>query len=161
MRHDSVGTGKTSFVVEPYTLLIYKKGLYLVANSLHHRAVRTFALDGFRAIDWRRGDKFEYPASYHPSQISEGAFGLIGGKRERVRILFDEKVARFVRRRQWHPSQKIRKVDGGILLTMDVAGSVEVPSWVLGFGDKATVLEPAPLRDEVAAELRRAAAKYQ
>ena len=160
VRHDSIGKGKTSFVVEPYTLLIYKKGLYLVANSLHHNAVRTFALDGFRAIDWRRGDRFEYPESYKPSQVSEGAFGLIGGKRERVRIFFDERVARFVRRRQWHPSQRIRNVDGGIVLTMEVAGSVEVASWVLGFGDKATVLEPATLREQVGAELRRAADKY-
>jgi predicted DNA-binding transcriptional regulator YafY len=92
--------------------------------------------------------------------LSEGAFGLIGGKRERIRIFFNEKVARFMPRRQWHPSQKIRNVTGGIVLTMDVAGSVEVASWVLGFGDKATVLEPATLRDQVAAELRRAVAKY-
>ena len=160
VRHDSVGSARTPFVVEPYTLLIYKKGLYLVAHSLHHNAVRTFALDGFRAVDWLRGDGFDYPANYHPSKLAEGAFGLIGGNRERIRIFFDETVARFVRRRQWHPSQKVRNVDGGIVLTMDVAGYVEVRSWVLGFGDKATVLEPAALREEVAAELRRAVAKY-
>jgi proteasome accessory factor B len=160
LRHASVAAGKTEFVVEPYTLLVYKKGLYLVANSLHHGAVRTFALDGFRAVEWLRGDRFEYPKDYHPSKLSEGTFGLIGGKRERVRIFFDEKVVRFVRRREWHPSQKIRTVDGGVILTMNVAGSVEVASWVLSFGDKAKVLEPESLRDQVAGELKRAAMQY-
>ncbi len=82
VRHDSVCKGKTSFVIEPYTLLIYKKGVYLVANSHYHQAIRTFALDGFRTVDWLRHDRFEYPADYHPSQISEGSFGLFGGKRE-------------------------------------------------------------------------------
>lgn len=161
VQHDSVANGKTQFVIEPYTLLIYKKGVYLVANSQHHEALRTFALDGFRAVDWLRRDRFEYPADYHPSQISEGSFGLFGGKRERIRIFFDEKVARFVRRRQWHPSQRIRNVEGGVVLTMDAAASVEVITWVLGFGDKARVLEPARLRTDIAAELRRAASQYE
>jgi proteasome accessory factor B len=161
VRHDSVGSGKTAFVIEPLTLLIYKKGVYLIANSLHHGAVRTFALDGFREVDWLRRDRFEYPSEYHPSQISEGAFGLFGGKPERIRVFFDEKVARFVRRRKWHPSQRIRNADGGIILTMNVAPSVEVITWILGFGDKARVLEPAQLRTEIAAELRRAAAHYE
>jgi proteasome accessory factor B len=161
VRHDSVGSGKTSFVIEPLTLLIYKKGVYLVANSLHHSAIRTFALDGFREVEWLRRDRFEYPSEYHPSQISEGAFGLFGGKPERIRIFFDEKVARFVRRRTWHPSQRIRNAEGGIILTMNVAPSVEVVSWVLGFGDKARVLEPAQFGAEVAAELSRAASQYK
>jgi hypothetical protein len=69
-------------------------------------------------------------------------------------------VARFVKRRLWHPTQQIRRVGGGIELTMDVAGTTELVSWVLGFGDKAEVLEPESLREEVGAELARAAARY-
>jgi predicted DNA-binding transcriptional regulator YafY len=85
---------------------------------------------------------------------------LIGGERQTVRIFFDAKVARYVRRRRWHPTQRIVTVPGGVELTMEVAGSVEVASWVLGFGDKAVVLEPTALRDRVAGELRTAAARY-
>ena len=44
---------------------------------------------------------------------------------------------------------------------MDVQGTVEVVSWVLGFGDKATVLEPPALRAEVAGEVQRAPRNYQ
>jgi len=74
---------------------------------------------------------------------------------------FDEKVARFVRRRQWHPTQEIKRVEGGVELTMEVAGTVELLSWVLGFGDKAEVLEPESLREEIAAELARTVQRYQ
>lgn len=160
VRHDSVGAGKTRFVIEPYTLLIYKKGLYLVCNSLHHNAIRTFALDGFRAVDWVRGERFDYPTDYDPSRVYEGAFGIISGPRQRVRIFFDQSVARFVRRRRWHPTQRIRAVDGGIELTMHVSGAVELRSWILGFGDKAVVLEPPELRKQVVDELRGAADRY-
>jgi proteasome accessory factor B len=159
--HGSVARYQKPFLLDPLTLVIYKKGLYLAGYSHHHNGIRTFSLDGFREVDWLRGEPFEYPADYHPSKLAEGAFGLITGPRTRVRIFFDEKVARFVRRRMWHPTQKIERVPGGIELTVDVSGTVELVSWVLGFGDKAEVLEPDSLREEVGAELERAATRYR
>jgi predicted DNA-binding transcriptional regulator YafY len=158
--HGSVSAWRKRFLLDPYTLLVYKKGLYLAGFSHHHEAIRTFSLDGFREVEWQKGERFEYPADYHPAQLVEGAFGLIGGPRTRVRIFFDEKVARFVKRRLWHPTQQIHRVSGGIELSMDVAGTTELVSWVLGFGDKAEVLEPESLRDEISAEIRQAAARY-
>jgi predicted DNA-binding transcriptional regulator YafY len=158
--HGSVSRWQRRFELDPYTLLIYKKGLYVAGFSHHHQGIRIFSLDGFRHVEWLKGEKFEYPAEYHPSKLAEGAFGLIPGPRTRVRIFFTEKVARFVRRRQWHPTQQIKRVEGGIELVMEVSGTVELVSWVLGFGDKAEVLEPQSLREEVAAETQRAAARY-
>ena len=148
-------------MLEPYTLLVYKKGLYLAGYSDRHKAVRLFSLDGLRNVDWQRGKKFEYPADFDPAKLTEGAFGLIGGERTKVRIFFDDKVARFVRRRLWHPTQRIKTVDGGIELTMEVAGTVEVLNWVLSYGDKAKVLEPESLRAQTSAEHEHALARYR
>jgi len=161
--HEGVGGGKKTFVLEPYTLLVYKKGLYLAGKSEGHGGeIRTFALDGFREVEWLRGQTFAYPADYRPERITEGAFGLIRGTEvTRVRIWFDDKVARYVQRRMWHPTQRFRRAAGGVELTMDVRGTTEIVSWVLGFGDKARVLAPAALRDDVARELDRAVARYR
>ena len=153
--HEGVSGGRKTFVLEPYTLLVYKKGLYLAGFSHQHQAIRTFALDGFREVEWLKGDRFEYPADYRPEQITEGAFGLIRGEPTHVRILFDPKVARYVQRRQWHPTQRFRHVDGGIELSMEVRGTTELVSWVLGFGDKAVVGEPRALRQNLADEIER------
>ena len=85
--HESVSGGKRTFVLEPYTLMVYKKGLYLVGRSAGHAgAIRTFALDAFRAVEWLRGDKFDYPVDYRPEQVTEGAFGLIRGGPEVTRV---------------------------------------------------------------------------
>ncbi len=159
--HESVSGGRKTFVLEPYTLLVYKKGLYLVGLSHQHREIRTFALDAFREVEWLRGDKFEYPADYRPEQVTEGAFGLIRGEPTRVRILFDPKVARYVERVMWHPTQQFRRTVAGLEMTMDVRGTVEVTSWALGFGEKAVILEPASLRETVAHELACAADRYR
>ena len=159
--HGSVQDYGKPFVLEPYTLVVYKKGLYLAGYSHHHESVRTFSLDGFREIDRLKKDRFAYPKEYHPSQLVEGAFGMIGGPRTRVRLLFDPKVGRFVRRRLWHPTQEIRRTERGVEMVMEVAGTTELKTWVLGWGDKVEVLEPAGLREEVAAEVERVIAKYR
>jgi predicted DNA-binding transcriptional regulator YafY len=157
--HEGVSGGRKTFILEPYTLVVYKKGLYLAGRSEGHAGeIRTFALDGFRDVEWLRGQKFDYPPDYRPEGLTEGAFGLIRGKEvTRVRIWFDDKVARYVQRRMWHASQRFRRVAGGVELTMDVRGTTELVSWVLGFGDKARVEEPAALRAQVAGDAARAA----
>jgi predicted DNA-binding transcriptional regulator YafY len=159
--HDSVSAGKRTFVLEPYTLMVYKKGLYLVGSSQLHGEIRTFALDAFREVEWLRGDKFDYPPDYRPEQVVEGAFGLIRGSEvTRVRVRFDAKVARYVERVMWHPTQRFKRTATGLEMTMNVRGTTEVLPWVLGFGGDAVVLEPPGLRAAVAGELRQAAARY-
>jgi len=124
----------------------------------------TFALDGFRAVEWLRGERFEYPEDFRPEQLTEGAFGLFRGKDvTRVRIWFDDKVARYVQRRMWHPTQRFKKTasGSGIEMTMEARGTTEIVSWVLGFGDKARVIAPEALRADVARELERASRAYR
>lgn len=162
--HQSVEGGRRPVLFEPYTLVVYKKGLYLAGKSHAHGAgggeLRTLALDGFRDVNWLRGQGFTYPADFRPQSLGEGAFGLIKGPPARVRIFFTEKVARFVTRRQWHPSQAVRRVRGGIEVSFEVQGTVELTSWVLSFGDQAEVRAPAALRAAVKGEIERAAARY-
>ncbi len=158
--HNSVGRGQKEFVLDPYTLLVYKKGLYIAGYSHHHKNVRTFGLDGFRSVDWKKGEKFDYPAEFQPAELVEGSFGLFTGPATLVRVFFDDKVAKYVKRREWHPSQKIEKVNGGIILSLEVSGTLELMSWVLGFGEKAEILEPQALREEVSRVVEAAAKRY-
>lgn len=158
--HNSVGRGQKEFTLDPYTLLVYKKGLYIAGYSHHHKNVRTFGLDGFRSVDWKKGEKFEYPADFQPAKLVEGSFGLFTGTPTLVRVFFDDKVAKYVKRREWHPSQKIEKVNGGIILALEVHGTLELMSWVLGFGEKAEILEPESLRAEAARVVEAAAKRY-
>ena len=46
------------------------------------------------------------------------------------------------------------------VLSQTVAGPIEIRLWVLSWGDDVEVLEPETLRADVAATLRRAAARY-
>ncbi|MFI5301046.1 MAG: helix-turn-helix transcriptional regulator [Polyangiales bacterium] len=152
-RHASVEGGRTAFQLRPYTLLVYRGGLYFAGWTSHRDAVRTFALDGFTNVERRRGERFEYPNDFAPQAIVGDAFGLIRGPRTRVVLRFDASAAPYVRRRVWHASQQLdEESDGAVRMTLEIEGTVEVKSWILGWGAQVEVVEPAALREE----LRRA-----
>jgi len=50
----------------------------------------------------------------------------------------------------WHPSQVLEKQkDGSMIMTLRVTDTVDLYSWILGWGEKIEVLEPPELRKEV------------
>ena len=62
---------------------------------------------------------------------------------------------------RWHPSQVTETgADGSLVWRARVSGVLEVRSWILGWGGDAEVLEPAELRDWVAAQHAAAAQRY-
>lgn len=161
VRHRSVAGGEQRFRLEPYLLLIYRQGLYLIGRSDEHAGIRTFGFDGFVEMTRERGNHFEVPETFDGQSITEGSFGLIGGKHAEVVIRFETGVRRYVERRRWHPSQKIRvREDGDIELALEVDGTAELLSWALSFGRRAEIVEPPFLRREAAAEVAAALARY-
>ena len=76
-------------------------------------------------------------------------------------LRFDAYQARWIRERQWHPTQEVEELaDGGLVLRITVAGGGDLKRWVLSHGSHVEVLEPEWLREAVAEELRRAAQIY-
>jgi proteasome accessory factor B len=148
--------------VDPYTLVLYKKGLYLLAHSHAHGEVRLFGLDKVDDADRHPDDRFAYPAGFSPQAHMRGPFGIIRGAREKVTLAFDAPVAYFATRRKVHATQRHREVEGGgVELEMEPEGSEEMLGWVLSFGGKAEVRAPKRLREKIVAELRAALARYE
>jgi predicted DNA-binding transcriptional regulator YafY len=70
-----------------------------------------------------------------------------------VKVLFVPNLARYVRGRLWHPSQKLRdQPDGRLELTLRVADTLEVRRCILGFGVQAEVIEPLAMREALQRE---------
>jgi predicted DNA-binding transcriptional regulator YafY len=92
-----------------------------------------------------------------------GAFRVWRGKNvETVKVRFSPEVADEIRERRWGAGQRIEEVEGGgVILTMEVAGTKEVERWVLGFGEDAEMVEPKPLRENVRRRIRRSVERYQ
>ena len=63
---------------------------------------------------------------------------------------------------KWHHSQALTKErDGSLLARFQLSSTVEIKSWVLGFGANAVVIEPKELRLAIALELEQLIKAYQ
>jgi proteasome accessory factor B len=138
-----------AYEVDPYTLLFFKGGLYLVGYAHNRQALRTFAVERIVEVTVGR-DRFELPDDYSPEEQFGAAFGIVGEAAERVKVRFAPEVAYMVRDRQWHPSQKASPTpDGGLVLEFVAGGRMEIIAWVLSYGQYAELIEPAEWRGEL------------
>ena len=160
-RYRKLGGAERRRILHPYTLATFRQGLYLFAFDVEAAQVKTFALERFTDLVRLRGERFPSPAGWRPEAHIAHAFGIISGPAEEVAVAFAEEEANFIRERTWHPSQTFRTLpDGRLELRMQVATTVELETWIRGFGARAQVLAPAHLVDRIGATLRAAAALY-
>jgi proteasome accessory factor B len=146
--------------IQPYHLGCIENQWYVIGQDLARRQLRTFALPRMRrARD--TGVRFRRPADFSITQHLGDSFGIFRGPggRHRVRLHFDAFAARLVSEREWHPSQKLKRLPAGELeLTLTLGSLEEIERWILSWGAHATALAPPELvthLHEVAASLAR------
>jgi predicted DNA-binding transcriptional regulator YafY len=147
---------------DPYTLVLYRGGLYLIGRSHRHREIVYLAVERIVRAEILAA-RFEYPRRYSPERHLDGTFGIVEGPETRVVLrLRGEESARLLAARRLHPTQRFATApDGTTRLTMTVRGTSELRNWILAQGPFVEVLEPAALRREVGEVLRETAALYR
>jgi predicted DNA-binding transcriptional regulator YafY len=156
--HSFSSNREKTYAVEPQRLVYAHGGLYLVAFVPEYGQMRTFSVDRIVTLSMTE-ERFE------PRELSEDAFahslGVHEGPPERIEIVFEPGMARYVRERVWHPSQQIaEQPDGGVVLTLTVSNDWALRSWILGFGPLARVLTPASLAAQILEEVERTRSMY-
>lgn len=147
---------KTSYQVDPYTLLFFKNALYLGGYAHNRKALRLFAIERIESLTLL-GERFEVPEEYSAEELTGAAFGLIDdGAPQQIELQFDQEIALLVRERVWHPQQQIEKqADGSLILRFAAAGDKEILSWLYSFVPHVRVLGPEPLRRQFVEGLSR------
>ena len=136
-----------SYLIEPQRLVYSQGGLYLVAFVPEYAGLRTFSLDRLRGISLLE-------ETFTPADLPADAFahslGVNQGAPEHVEIVFDSRIAPYIRERQWHASQRTsEREDGGVLVALEVCNDWALRSWILGFGPLARVIAPAALATQI------------
>lgn len=147
--------------LDPYHLVFRRSDWYVVGRCHLRNHVQTFAISRVRALALTERP-YDIPGDFKAEQYFEYAFGVdIGGEPTNVVLEFVLPEARYVGERVWHPSQRLEKLDDGRLrVRLHVKVTYELRQWILSYGSRVRVVEPAMLRDEIAAELVRAANSY-
>ncbi|WP_324716131.1 WYL domain-containing protein [Carboxydochorda subterranea] len=158
------GRAAHPYVLHPYFLEPIAPGLaaYVLGyEETYFRSIVTLKIErmtGARLLD----ERFEEPANFDPAAVLQNAWGIMGSPDPvTVRLRFTPDVTRRVKESHWHPSQHIEDTpDGGCILTLRVGHTLELVPWIRSWGRSCEVLEPAPLREQLGAEYRAAAALY-
>lgn len=92
----------------------------------------------------------------------DGGYGMFRSRNiETAVIRFDKSIASYILREIWHEKQEVvPEEDGSILLKVPYASGTELVGDVLQWGDKAEILEPPKLRNEMIDAARRLCARY-
>ncbi len=148
--------------LHPYTLAVYRQGLYLLARDVSDGVIKTFAVDRFEELVRARRERLERPADWDPREHLRHAFGIVGGTPEVVEIRFDAGLRPYVEERIWHDTQTLLpQPDGSVVLRLEVAVTAELQRWVRGFGADVTVIAPDRLRQAVVDDARALVARHE
>src|SRR5271166_2278795 len=153
---------------DPYSLISYRGGLYLLGYSRRSSAIIYLAVERIRSVEFIREPdrtlaRFAYPRGFDPAAHSEGTFGIVDGPETKVELrIHSEQTEAYVRSRTIHRSQRFaHRRDGTTIMTMTVRGTTELANWIMSMGPWIEVLKPAALRKEIAQRHAKAARLYR
>ncbi len=153
---------------DPYSLISYRGGLYLLGYSRRSSAIIYLAVERIRSVEFIREPdrtlaRFAYPRGFDPAAHSEGTFGIVDGPETKVELrIHSEQTEAYVRSRTIHRSQRFaHRRDGTTIMTMTVRGTTELANWIMSMGPWIEVLKPAALRKEIADRHAKAARLYR
>jgi len=150
----------TERVVEPYHIMAYGRSWHMIAYDHRRQEILQFKVD--RVLKAEILDTtYVIPEDFDLDTYLGDAWGLMrgaAGEPELVVLLFEPEAGRWVAEESWHKSQESEIMpDGRVRVTFHVGVTPEMVHWLLYYGSRVQILEPAWLRERVAEEHRRAA----
>ena len=137
--------------VHPYALVFAERWWYALAHCCTQGEVRRFRMD--RVLDAEMlQDGFELPPGFDPHAYVEGGRAFVADEPTEVRVRYGPRIARWIRERE--PGAEPLS-DGAVIVTHAVADPRWIIAHVLQYGPDAEVLEPAAVREMIAAAAER------
>jgi predicted DNA-binding transcriptional regulator YafY len=138
---------------DPYGLVFVSGHWYMVAYCHLRGDIRNFRLDRI-ARPSLLPRLFARPADFELAEVSRSERDLV------VRALFDATIARWVREDRLFYTESEQETNNGLLVTLRVRHESDVLQWLLGWGARVRVLEPASLAQRLRAEAEALLGQY-
>jgi len=150
---------RAQYLIDPYTLLFFKNGLYIGGYAHKRKALRLFAVERIEKVELQT-ERFEVPEDYRVEMLTGTAFGLIDeGESQQLELFFDREIAHLIRERIWHPEQQIEEQpDGSLILRFSASGDKEILAWLYSFIPYVQVVGPESFKEKFLSGLQEALA---
>lgn len=160
MRYYSLSSERESdYLVYPLRFVYTQGAMYLRAWVPARALVLTFAAQRIRRVSVLE-ERFESDAAWSEDPFSR-SLGPNDGPTVHVVLRVERELAPVIAERHYHRSQRTTPCpDGSLLLELDLCDDVWLRSFVLQFGHRVQVVEPASLARGIRNELDLARERY-
>jgi predicted DNA-binding transcriptional regulator YafY len=155
------------YYIKPIKLFSYRDAIYLHAQKAKEpgkpytapKYDPLLAVHRMKTVELTdikfQPEKFDFERAFNQQ------FGIIKEKAFDVEVAFTGWAATYVSERMWSPNQEIiPKGKNKIILKFTASSEPELISWVLSFGDQATLIKPDWLIKELKSEIAKMADHY-
>lgn len=140
---------------DPYSLVYLFGAWHLVAYCHMRLDIRNFRLDRMENLKL-------LPRTFtRPTTVSIGQSERDQQRTITVRVLFDREIARWVHEGRSYYVTSEEETEDGLLVTLMIRQPSEILSWLLSWGSRVRIIEPASLREILAEEAQAMLQKYQ
>ncbi len=160
--YKAMGSQKeTTRRISPYGLFNSNGIWYVLAFCNIRSEIRQFALDCIKSVK-PSGRHYVIPESFNMEDYFKPSWQIVRyGKPVDVVLWFSKDVARWIKRRKWHPSQQIEEnKDGSLIFKVKLEGTEEIKWWTYNWIPHCEILAPAELRKEVVRDIKAIAKMY-
>jgi predicted DNA-binding transcriptional regulator YafY len=155
----------TERIIDPYFIEPAAPGhaSYIVGYCHLNKEIRVFKVERITSAELT-AEKYKIPADFDANKYFASAWGIVVQKEVKtVKIrIKDPEIVRILSETIWHPSQTFQKQkDGSTIMTLLVNDTYEFFSWLMGWGEKIEVLEPAEIRESIIETVEQMRMQYK
>lgn len=143
------------YIASPYTLMWAEDAYYLVCNIDKYDNLSHFRVDRMTKVEIieenirQINEVSEYKNYIDFDEYHRSVFNMFGGKLQNVRIRFKDELSTAVYDRFGLDVNVSDIKDGWFTVSVNVRVSPGFLSWLTIFGDKAEVISPKDIRDDI------------
>lgn len=148
--------------IEVYHIRNYHGDWYIIGYCHKGKQIKIFAVSRIRKAKLTNR-YFDVPEEFDVKEYFKGSFGIYESKKNyKIKLKIMNESVRYIQEKEWHRSQKIRKMkDGTIVMELKLNSLAEIFVWVLALGADCEVMEPEELREMVVEECRKSILNYK
>ncbi len=153
----------STYTLRPYALKEFAKRWYLIGFCIERKGLRVYGLDRVKGLELTEKE-FRIPKLYDTEEVFATSFGIYvpDGPGQTITFRTSPIEARFLRDLPIHSSQKeISSDDDSVTFSIFVCPNKSLIMEFCKYGNRIEVLSPAPIRESVAEEHRKALGLYE
>jgi len=142
--------------MEPYRVVYFSGFWYLIGNEPSTSILKRYALDRIRDLKLLKAGFKSIPDDLDTVLRESQNIWFSGEKNLEVKVLFDNKVSHYFKRRKMFPTQEIKeeRPDGSLVVTFRVGHYDAIRHILKSWIPNMTVLEPEEFRTDLLNDVR-------